>query len=119
MTREDEFKCIKLKLIIKKMKKIILLALTALMMAGCDTRTEEQRYNDYLQEQNKVKRQIEYQNRWKGYSVIIVDNCEYIVKKIDVSKGLSGYLAHKGNCRFCAERRKQELKELVEQLKEK
>ena len=106
------------------MKKIILLALTALIMVGCDTRTEEQRHNDYLQEQNKVKRQIEYKNRWKGYRVIIVDNCEYIVKTIDVSKGFrsatqSGYLAHKGNCQFCAERRKQELKELVEQLKEK
>lgn len=94
------------------MKKITLLALTALMMVGCDTRTEEQRYNDdYLQVQN-------------GYSVIIVDNCEYIVKTIDVATGFrsatqSGYLAHKGNCRFCAERRKQELKELVEQLKEK
>lgn len=99
------------------MKKIILLVLTTLMMVGCNTRTEEQRYNDYLQEQNAV-------NRWKGYSVIIVDSCEYIVKTIDVAVGdwcatQSGYLAHKGNCRFCVERRKQELKELVEQLKGK
>ena len=101
------------------MEKIILLVLTSLMIVGCDTRTEEQRYNDYLQEQKEVKRQIEYQNRWKGYSVIVVDSCEYIVKTIDVHTGQSGYLAHKGNCRFCAERRKQELKELVEQLKEK
>ena len=106
------------------MRKIILMALAALMMVGCDTRTEEQRYNDYLQEQKEVKRKIEHQNRWEGYSVIIVDNCEYIVKTIDVSPGFrsatqSGYLAHKGNCRFCAERRKQELQELVEQLKGK
>lgn len=106
------------------MKKIILLTLTALIMIGCDTRTEEQRYNDYLQEQNEVKRQIAYQNRWKGYSVIIVDDCEYIVKTIDVAPGCysatqSGYLAHKGNCRFCAERKKQELESLVKQIKEK
>lgn len=106
------------------MKKIILLALTALMMVGCDTRTEEQRYNDYLQEQKEIKRRIEHQNRWKGYSVVVVDNCEYIVKTIDIAKGFreatqSGYLAHKGNCRFCKERRQKELKELVEQLKEK
>lgn len=32
---------------------------------------------------------------------------------------ICGTLAHKGNCRFCAERRKQELESLVEQLKEK
>jgi len=106
------------------MKKIILLALTALIMVGCDTRTEEQRYNDYLREQKEIKKQVEHQNRWKGYSVIVVDNCEYIVKTIDVSKGFreatqSGYLAHKGNCRFCKERRQKELKELIEQLKEK
>lgn len=106
------------------MKKIILLALVTLMMIGCDTRTEEQRYNDYLRKQEEQKIQREYQNRWKGYRVIVVDNCEYIIKTINYNKGYhsatqSGYLAHKGNCRFCAERRKQELKELVEQLKEK
>ena len=106
------------------MKKIILLALTALMMVGCDTRTEEQLDNDSLQEQKKVERLIEHQNRWKGYSVIVVDSCEYIVKTIDTSKGFksatqSGYLAHKGNCRFCKERREKELKELVKRLNEK
>ena len=106
------------------MKKIILLTLTVLMMAGCNTKTEEQRYNNYLQEQKEVKRRIEHQNRWKGYSVIVIDSCEYIVKTINTYEGLnratqSGYLAHKGNCRFCKERRQKELKELVEQLKEK
>lgn len=41
-------------------------------------------------------------------SIITIDSCEYIVW---------GYwLAHKGNCRFCKERRE---KELAEQLKEK
>lgn len=29
------------------------------------------------------------------------------------------YLAHKGNCKFCAQRIRQELKELVKQIKEK
>lgn len=108
----------------KAMKKIILLTLAALIVTGCDTRTEEERYNDYLRKQEEQNRQREYQNRWKGYRVIVVDNCEYIVKTINCRTGdrsatQSGYLAHKGNCRFCAERRKQELKELVEQLKEK
>lgn len=81
------------------MKKIILLALTALMVVGCG----------------------EYQGEGKlalaGYSDLEIDSCQYIV----------GYnvLAHKGNCRFCEERdsikwekRKKELEELVEQLKE-
>lgn len=77
------------------MKKIILLALIALMMAGC---------GDY---EGKNQKSVAL----TGYSDVEIDSCQYII----------GYmvLAHKGNCRFCAERRKQELKELIEQLKEK
>ncbi len=80
------------------MKKIILLA-AALMMAGCEEKQPDGTYKPYF------------------YRTYTVDSCEYI-----------GYdfLAHKGNCRFCEERdsikwakRKQELKELIEQLKEK
>ena len=44
------------------------------------------------------------------FQTILIDSCEYI----------RGYdrLAHKGNCKYCAERRKQGLKELVKQIKE-
>ena len=78
------------------MKKIILLALTTLMMVGCDGQNSDGSYDT---------------SRSFTLGTIVIDSCEYI----------SWYnrLAHKGNCRFCAERRKQELKELVEQLKEK
>ena len=42
------------------------------------------------------------------YSVVI-DSCEYII---------CGYkMAHKGNCRYCAERRAQELNDIVELIK--
>ena len=77
------------------MKKFILFALTALMMAGC---------GDY---EGKNQKSVAL----TGYSDIEIDSCQYII----------GYnvLAHKGNCRFCKERRQKELKELVEQLKEK
>lgn len=43
------------------------------------------------------------------YNVYIIDSCEYI----GALDGGSLYIAHKGNCRFCIERRKQELKELI------
>ena len=76
------------------MKKIILLALITLMMVGC---------GDYQGRQGSLT--------LVGYSDMEIDSCQYI----------TGYnvLAHKGNCRFCQERRQKELKELVEQLKEK
>ena len=77
------------------MKKIILLALAALMMVGC-------RYT--VTEPNV---------REASDPIIVVDkntldSCEYYPT-----------YGHKGNCRFCKERRQKELKELVEQLKEK
>ena len=72
------------------MKKLILLTLTALMMVGCD-------YNSNSNIDTKTEGTI--------YGTIIVDSCEYI----------RGYyrLAHKGNCKFCAERRKKELDNLT------
>ena len=38
-----------------------------------------------------------------GYHVVVIDSCEYLVRQ----SGYSGYMAHKGNCRFCAARAKQ------------
>jgi hypothetical protein len=74
------------------MKKIMLLAVVALMMAGCE-------YSSYDTSKNLALK------------TVIIDSCEYIV----------GYyrLAHKGNCKYCKERREKELKELVIKLKEK
>lgn len=78
------------------MKKIILLALTGFMVVGCDEQNPDGSYNT---------------SRSLMLETLVIDSCEYI----------KGYhkLAHKGNCRFCAERREKELEELVEQLKEK
>lgn len=78
------------------MKKIILLALTAFMMVGCDDKSDAD-----------------------GFNTIVVDSCEYLYKEVPTTGGGYAVMAHKGNCRFCKERRQKELKELVEQLKEK
>ena len=80
------------------MKKLILLALTALMMAGC--------YN-----QNDVAASIESDD----FGVFEFDSCEYLIRTL----GYRGYLSHKGNCRFCKERRQKELEELVIRIKGK
>ena len=37
-----------------------------------------------------------------GYRTIEIDDCEYLVKHTYQV----GYMAHKGNCRFCVERSK-------------
>lgn len=95
------------------MEKIIILALTGLMMVGCGQQEVKSKQEQVGCKQERVG---------CGYSVIIVDGCEYIEKTDDYQIGASwgtkaGYVAHKGNCRFCAERRKQELEVLVERIK--
>lgn len=75
------------------MKKLILLALTAVIMVGCNY--------------------TEITSIDKDTGLRIIDSCEYICNPV-----YGGYVyIHHNNCRFCNERRKQELKELIEQLK--
>ena len=86
------------------MKKIMLLALTALIMVGCVYRTNAE---------------IEEAERLKGFNIVVIDSCEYLKTCEGAGYQGYGYFAHKGNCRFCKERRQKELEELVIKLKEK
>jgi hypothetical protein len=86
------------------MKKLLLLTLAAIIMVGCEHK------NDAKIEEAKCLR---------GFRIVVIDSCEYLIKETTMGYSGYGYFAHKGNCKFCAEKRKQELKELVEQLKDK
>lgn len=77
--------------------KIIFLALITIMMVGCD--------------QQEIANNITKTD----FGLCVYDSCEYIIGM----HGYKGFLAHRGNCRFCTERRKTELKELIEELKKK
>jgi len=86
------------------MKKIILLALTALMMVGCNNTNDE--YTAPYKNGG-----LDSHLTGADMCTVIIDSCEYVGSRFQ--------LAHKGNCHFCKERRQKELKELVEQLQEK
>ena len=73
---------------------LILLALAALMMVGCEDAPISHTTSD-------------------GTIVVVIDSCEYIRQHTY----MYDIHTHKGNCRFCKERRQKELKELVEQIK--
>lgn len=63
--------------------------------------------------EHKTETEIKEEERLNGFNIIIVDSCEYLIKREIISLQASsiqgyGYFAHKGNCRFCKERRERE-----------
>ena len=91
------------------MKRIILLALTALMMVGCGENENKKGYKFYKKKSCNIL-------------CVVIDSCEYIVNTekyaYAYTEGNYTTYSHKGNCRFCKERRQKELEELVIRLKE-
>lgn len=85
------------------MKKIILLALTALIMVGCYNTNDE--YTAPYKNGGLFSHMV-----GADMCTVVIDSCEYV--------GTRFQLAHKGNCRFCKERRHKELEELIRKLKE-
>ena len=77
------------------MKKIIALALLATIMVGCKESTNNDR---------------NYATCERGYTyeVLVIDSCEYFRS--------SYILAHKGNCRYCAERNRRIIREQVDSI---
>ena len=80
------------------MNKILFISLVCILlfMSSCMERTKPD------------PQQVEYEQRWHGFKVIVIDSCEYIIKQEYYPNGNAttrvGYMAHKGNCRFCSER---------------
>ena len=49
-------------------------------------------------------------NRELHLRTVVIDSCEYLIGSVSTGYGGYSYLSHKGNCKYCAERRKHELK---------
>lgn len=79
------------------MKKLILLLALAFVMCGC--KMQQNPDGSY-----KIGTDI------TTFKVVIIDSCEYVIE--------GNRLAHKGNCKFCAERRKKEQEELIRKINE-
>ena len=72
------------------MKKLVLLALSVMIMTGCD----------------KSISSVD------GYDIVIVDSCEYIRNYTASGK----ILVHKGNCKYCQERMRQMMWEVQDSI---
>ena len=85
------------------MKKIILLALTALIMVGC------------IEVKSKVQEEKETLDIYFNTTYYTPNGCEYYI----YNNGHSGIPIHKHDCKVCKERRQKELEELIIKLKGK
>lgn len=96
------------------MKKVILIVVSIFCFLSCDNRTEEQRWKDYQAKQEKAKKDSIAEAKFHGFRVIVIDSCEYLIKEKNYEYGYRGFgygfMSHKGNCKFCEKRRKQENK---------
>lgn len=80
------------------MKKIILLVLIILVVVGC---YQAKAYRD---------KQIDLVCDYK-ITTVEYQGCEYVVMQSHYQQ--HGTLEHKGNCRFCKERRQKEMEKLM------
>ena len=80
----------------------------AFVICGCETSIQETNKENIPQTINP--------------EIVLIDSCEYIVcYSIGGTESLvwrEPIFIHKGNCKFCAERRKKEQEELISKIKE-
>lgn len=72
-----------------------IIIITALVLLGCDAKHPDGSINSTHHASLKTVR---------------IDSCEYI--------WTYNRLAHKGNCKYCTERRKQEMEKLINEIKQ-
>ena len=89
------------------MKKILILVTILFAMISCSEQPDTNIYHK-VEKTNDVYRVYDDLN----VRVVIIDSCEYLVGSRNVGYQGYGYLSHKGNCKYCAERRKRELQNL-------
>ena len=86
------------------MKKILILIVVLFAMISCSEQHDTNIYHE-------VERTNDVYNVTKELHLrtVVIDSCEYLIGSISAGYGGYGYLSHKGNCKYCAERRKLEL----------
>lgn len=81
------------------MKKLILLAISAIMMVGCDETIKD--IPDNVVIVNNIR-----------YNVEVIDSCEYIITRLNRDFPIGSFLVHKGNCKYCQKRMRKMIEEI-------
>lgn len=96
------------------MKKILVLIAILFAMISCSEQPNDTNIYHEVERTNDVYKVnvISTFNDTTMLRVIVIDSCEYLIGKNRFGDAGYGYLSHKGNCKYCAERRKRELQNL-------
>ena len=87
------------------MKKIFILTTILFAMVSCN----EPKVDTNIYHEVEITNDIYDVNGECRLRTIVIDSCEYLVGIVQGGYQGYGFLAHKGNCKYCAERRKREL----------
>lgn len=80
------------------MNKLLAVFALSLLLASCDMQDHSQR----LADEAKLLKQLPSTGCLGNFSVYVVDSCEYIGMGVGQRQSM---FTHKGNCRYCEERR--------------
>lgn len=83
---------------------LLVVALCLVGLSSCNRETELRKRNDI----SKLTGVLSHDG------VVVIDSCEYVY----IVSGYHGFLAHKGNCKYCEQRRKREQDKLVDRIRE-
>ena len=83
------------------MKKIFILSILFAMVSRNELTSDTNVYHE-------VERTNDVYNvtRELHLRTVVIDSCEYLIGSTSTGYGGYGYFSHKGNCKYCAERRK-------------
>lgn len=89
------------------MKNLLILIITIFALCSCiENNTQTRRSN---QECSKVT-----SNFGNTYNIVEIDSCEYLVKHSNTHFGHDVIsITHKGNCKYCRERNRQIIKDIL------
>ena len=89
------------------MKKFFILVVVLFAMISCSEQQPDANVYHKVEKTNDVYRVYDDLN----VRVVIIDSCEYLIgsRQYSTYQGY-GYMSHKGNCKYCAERRRREMK---------
>lgn len=96
------------------MKKILISSTILFAMISCGEQPDTNIYHEVERTNDVYKvNVISTSNDPISLRVVIIDSCEYLIGRNTFGSNVGyGYLTHKGNCKYCAERRKRELQNL-------